>query len=52
MVCIREATLDDLLQMQRTNLLCLPENYTVRRRRPRRRRRRPAADARLQRRTA
>jgi ribosomal protein S18 acetylase RimI-like enzyme len=32
MVCIREATLDDLLQMQRTNLLCLPENYTVRRR--------------------
>lgn len=29
MVCIRPATLDDLLQMQRCNLLCLPENYQL-----------------------
>jgi hypothetical protein len=30
MVCIRQATSDDLLQMQTTNLWCLPENYQVR----------------------
>lgn len=29
MVCIRQATSDDLLQMQTTNLWCLPENYQV-----------------------
>jgi peptide alpha-N-acetyltransferase len=29
MVAIRQATLEDLLQMQRTNLLCLPENYQL-----------------------
>lgn len=29
MVCIRQATVDDLLQMQRCNLLCLPENYQL-----------------------
>mmetsp|Transcript_54975 Transcript_54975/g.81816 ORF Transcript_54975/g.81816 Transcript_54975/m.81816 type:complete len:80 (-) Transcript_54975:1581-1820(-) len=27
MVCIRMATVDDLIQMQTTNLWCLPENY-------------------------
>ena len=29
MVCIRQATVEDLLQMQRCNLLCLPENYQL-----------------------
>mmetsp|Transcript_8498 Transcript_8498/g.20398 ORF Transcript_8498/g.20398 Transcript_8498/m.20398 type:complete len:130 (+) Transcript_8498:99-488(+) len=29
MVCIRQATMDDLLAMQRCNLLCLPENYQL-----------------------
>jgi hypothetical protein len=29
MVCIRQATVHDLLQMQCTNLWCLPENYQV-----------------------
>eukprot|EP00878_Enallax_costatus_P011589 GHUV01012097.1.p1 GENE.GHUV01012097.1~~GHUV01012097.1.p1 ORF type:complete len:189 (+),score=54.18 GHUV01012097.1:166-732(+) len=29
MVCIRPATVDDLMQMQRCNLLCLPENYQL-----------------------
>ncbi len=29
MVCIREATMVDLLAMQRCNLLCLPENYQL-----------------------
>eukprot|EP00568_Trieres_chinensis_P004199 CAMPEP_0183298462 /NCGR_PEP_ID=MMETSP0160_2-20130417/5473_1 /TAXON_ID=2839 ORGANISM="Odontella Sinensis, Strain Grunow 1884" /NCGR_SAMPLE_ID=MMETSP0160_2 /ASSEMBLY_ACC=CAM_ASM_000250 /LENGTH=193 /DNA_ID=CAMNT_0025460499 /DNA_START=52 /DNA_END=633 /DNA_ORIENTATION=+ len=29
MVCIRTATVDDLLQMQQTNLWCLPENYQM-----------------------
>uniref|UniRef100_A0A7S0WQB8 N-acetyltransferase domain-containing protein n=1 Tax=Chlamydomonas leiostraca TaxID=1034604 RepID=A0A7S0WQB8_9CHLO len=29
MVCIRQATVDDLMQMQRCNLLCLPENYQM-----------------------
>ena len=29
MVCIREATMPDLLAMQRCNLLCLPENYQL-----------------------
>ncbi|GBF90682.1 N-alpha-acetyltransferase-like [Raphidocelis subcapitata] len=29
MVCIRPATLEDLMQMQRCNLLCLPENYQL-----------------------
>ncbi|KAK9683021.1 hypothetical protein RND81_10G113200 [Saponaria officinalis] len=29
MVCIRKATVDDLLQMQACNLLCLPENYQM-----------------------
>lgn len=29
MVCIRLATVNDLLQMQTTNLWCLPENYMV-----------------------
>lgn len=29
MVSIRNATLDDLLQMQNTNLWCLPENYQM-----------------------
>lgn len=31
MVNIRQATVHDLLQMQTTNLWCLPENYQVRR---------------------
>jgi hypothetical protein len=30
MVNIRQATVDDLIQMQTTNLWCLPENYQVR----------------------
>ncbi|MEW5301689.1 MAG: hypothetical protein WDW38_002709 [Sanguina aurantia] len=29
MVCIRSATVADLLQMQRCNLMCLPENYQL-----------------------
>ena len=29
MVCIRPAVIDDLLAMQRCNLLCLPENYQL-----------------------
>mmetsp|Transcript_5599 Transcript_5599/g.8529 ORF Transcript_5599/g.8529 Transcript_5599/m.8529 type:complete len:201 (-) Transcript_5599:132-734(-) len=29
MVCIRQATAEDLLQMQTTNLWCLPENYQM-----------------------
>ena len=29
MVCIRMATSADLLQMQSTNLWCLPENYQL-----------------------
>lgn len=29
MVCIRQATMQDLLSMQRCNLLCLPENYQL-----------------------
>ena len=29
MVCIRQATVYDLLQMQTTNLWCLPENYQM-----------------------
>ena len=29
MVSIRNATLDDLLQMQHCNLSCLPENYQM-----------------------
>ncbi|KAJ6842847.1 putative N-alpha-acetyltransferase daf-31 [Iris pallida] len=29
MVCIRRATMDDLLAMQACNLLCLPENYQM-----------------------
>jgi ribosomal protein S18 acetylase RimI-like enzyme len=29
MVCVRQATLDDLIFMQRCNLLCLPENYQL-----------------------
>ncbi|KAK9835602.1 hypothetical protein WJX74_003941 [Apatococcus lobatus] len=29
MVCVRPATVDDLLGMQRCNLLCLPENYQL-----------------------
>lgn len=29
MVCIREATMPDLLAMQKCNLLCLPENYQL-----------------------
>lgn len=29
MVCIRQAVLEDLLAMQRCNLLCLPENYQL-----------------------
>ena len=29
MVSIRPATMDDLLAMQRCNLLCLPENYQL-----------------------
>lgn len=33
MVCIRQATAEDLLQMQRCNLLCLPENYQLKVRR-------------------
>ena len=27
MVCIRQATVQDLIQMQASNLWCLPENY-------------------------
>jgi hypothetical protein len=30
MVCIRRATVEDLLEMQNANLFCLPENYQVR----------------------
>ncbi|KAJ1462139.1 acyl-CoA N-acyltransferase [Pelagophyceae sp. CCMP2097] len=29
MLNVREATVEDLLQMQRTNLWCLPENYNL-----------------------
>lgn len=29
MVCIRQATVDDLLNMQSCNLMCLPENYQM-----------------------
>lgn len=29
MVCIRAATINDLLAMQACNLLCLPENYQL-----------------------
>ena len=29
MVCIRQATSDDLIQMQNSNLWCLPENYQL-----------------------
>ncbi|XP_017697472.1 N-terminal acetyltransferase A complex catalytic subunit NAA10 [Phoenix dactylifera] len=29
MVCIRQATVEDLLAMQACNLLCLPENYQM-----------------------
>eukprot|EP00271_Cylindrocystis_brebissonii_P015574 TRINITY_DN38505_c0_g1_i1.p1 TRINITY_DN38505_c0_g1~~TRINITY_DN38505_c0_g1_i1.p1 ORF type:complete len:403 (-),score=93.38 TRINITY_DN38505_c0_g1_i1:213-1421(-) len=29
MVCIRQATVDDLLAMQNCNLMCLPENYQM-----------------------
>ncbi|KAI4382985.1 hypothetical protein MLD38_008872 [Melastoma candidum] len=29
MVCIRKATVDDLLEMQACNLMCLPENYQM-----------------------
>jgi len=29
MVCIRQATENDLLAMQRCNLMCLPENYQL-----------------------
>ncbi|KAG0476026.1 hypothetical protein HPP92_012867 [Vanilla planifolia] len=29
MVCIRQATMDDLLEMQACNLMCLPENYQM-----------------------
>ena len=29
MVCIRPATVDDLLVMQQANLCCLPENYQM-----------------------
>lgn len=29
MVCIRQATADDLVQMQNSNLWCLPENYNL-----------------------
>lgn len=29
MVCIRQATMDDLLSMQACNLFCLPENYQM-----------------------
>jgi ribosomal protein S18 acetylase RimI-like enzyme len=29
MVCIRQATVDDLLAMQSCNLMCLPENYQM-----------------------
>jgi ribosomal protein S18 acetylase RimI-like enzyme len=29
MVCIRRATVDDLLEMQACNLACLPENYQM-----------------------
>ena len=29
MVCIRQATFEDLLKIQATNLMCLPENYQL-----------------------
>eukprot|EP00899_Mesostigma_viride_P022657 jgi/Mesvir1/3576/Mv12039-RA.1 len=29
MVCIRQATVEDLIAMQKCNLLCLPENYQM-----------------------
>jgi len=29
MVCIRQATAEDLIQMQNSNLWCLPENYAL-----------------------
>ena len=29
MVCIRQAKMEDLMSMQRANLLCLPENYAL-----------------------
>ena len=29
MVGIRRSTLEDLIQMQQTNLMCLPENYQL-----------------------
>ena len=29
MVCVRQATLEDVISMQRCNLLCLPENYQL-----------------------
>lgn len=29
MVCIRPAVTDDLLAMQKCNLMCLPENYQL-----------------------
>ena len=29
MVCIRQARVSDLLEMQNCNLLCLPENYQM-----------------------
>merc|ERR1711915_322632 len=29
MVCIRQATMEDLLSMQTCNLMCLPENYQM-----------------------
>lgn len=29
MICIRQAKVSDLLQMQKTNLWCLPENYQM-----------------------
>ena len=28
-VCVRQASMEDLLSMQRCNLLCLPENYQL-----------------------
>eukprot|EP00958_Prasinococcus_capsulatus_P024086 scaffold3720_cov401-Prasinococcus_capsulatus_cf.AAC.9 len=34
MVCIRPATMDDLIAMQTTNLWCLPENYQMKVRAP------------------
>lgn len=30
MVSIRRATFDDLVDMQKTNIFCLPENYNIR----------------------